>query len=352
MAYSVNCISSESENYHNTMATFLGFKMIFAKKMFHDLSLSVPSSNQSIITIKWLHIYYDSVINNWNNLHLVVTMPGYDTYYMDSRGKEYWCVSEGSECRTCNVKIIKDKVLSGLLSGAHWLENLNTKFKQGRKLDQSNVMLWWTGRSKAECCRLSHSAGARIYSVLTGGKYNGWLPRISRCRASQDCPSFLLDYDKSACYRLDINTEGSRDIITPALSHSAYFEKICLRSPACEKAWIFERSVGFLLQGYDDRVVEGVAGRLDCEELCLIETEFPCASAEYDYSSAECRLSRHSRRSQPAAYRATTRDIDYLENQCVSQLPRSENCNYESYEDQDIGYPDIKIQAASATEVR
>lgn len=172
MAYSVNCISSESENYHNTMATFLGFKMIFAKKMFHDLSLSVPSSNQSIITIKWLHIYYDSVINNWNNLYLVVTMPRYDTYYMDSRGKEYWCVSEGSECRTCNVKIIKDKVLSGLLSGAHWLENLNTKFKQGRKLDQSNVMLWWTGRSKAECCRLSHSAGARIHSVL-GGNITG-----------------------------------------------------------------------------------------------------------------------------------------------------------------------------------
>ena len=36
-----------------------------------------------------------------------------------------------------------------------------------------------------------------------------------RCRASQDCPSFLLDYDKSACFRLDINTEDSRDIIVP-----------------------------------------------------------------------------------------------------------------------------------------
>ena len=98
-------------------------------------------------------------------------------------------------------------------------------------------------------------------------------------------------------------------------------------------------------------MVEGVAGRVDCEELCLIETDFPCASAEYDYSSAECRLSQHSRRSQPAAYRATTRDIDYIENQCVREEPRSESCNYESYEDQDIGYPDIKIQAASATEV-
>ena len=94
-----------------------------------------------------------------------------------------------------------------------------------------------------------------------------------------------------------------------------------------------------------------MAGRLDCEELCLIETEFPCASAEYDYGSAECRLSRHSRRSQPAAYRASTRDIDYIENQCVREEPRSDSCNYESYEDQDIGYPDIQIQAATATEV-
>ena len=32
------------------------------------------------------------------------------------------------------------------------------------------------------------------------------------------------------------------------LVRSAYYEKICLRSPACEKAWIFERAVGYLLQ--------------------------------------------------------------------------------------------------------
>ena len=98
--------------------------------------------------------------------------------------------------------------------------------------------------------------------------------------------------------------------------------------------------------------MEGVAGRLDCEELCLLETEFPCASAEFDYSLAECRLSRQTRRSQPAAYRATTRDVDYIENQCVREDQRRESCDYESYQDQDIGYPDIKIQAATATEVR
>ena len=37
------------------------------------------------------------------------------------------------------------------------------------------------------------------------------------------------------------------------------------------------------LQGYDDRIIQGVVGRIDCQELCLIETEFACASAEYEY---------------------------------------------------------------------
>jgi len=171
----------------------------------------------------------------------------------------------------------------------------------------------------------------------------------NRCRASQDCPSFLLDYDKSACFRLDINTEDSRDIIVPTDTRSAYYEKICLRSPACEKAWIFERAVGYLLQGYDDRIIQGVVGRIDCQELCLIETEFPCASADYDYSTRECKLSRESRRTQPGAYRATTGDIDYIENQCVVEEVDT-GCKYEVYEGQDIGYADIKVQAGSAKE--
>ena len=110
--------------------------------------------------------------------------------------------------------------------------------------------------------------------------------------------------------------------------------------------------MGYLLQGHDDRVVEGVAGRLDCQELCLTETEFSCASAEYDYTKAECRLSKQTRRSQPASYRATTQDIDYIENQCVREEADFESCKYESYEDQDIGYSDIKLRAGSAEEVR
>ena len=79
-------------------------------------------------------------------------------------------------------------------------------------------------------------------------------------------------------------------------------------------------------------VVGGVESRLECEELCLLESEFRCASAGYSYTDLECSLSRHTRyctvhtgctvlcgarRSRPASWRATTSNTDYLENQCA-----------------------------------
>ena len=96
-------------------------------------------------------------------------------------------------------------------------------------------------------------------------------------------------------------------------------EKLCLNVPACEKAWIYARLVGYVVEGYDDRVVTDVNSRKSCQELCLIETEFQYLIAEYVYSSREFRLSRESRRSQSASYRATTTDVDYLENQCARE---------------------------------
>ena len=48
--------------------------------------------------------------------------------------------------------------------------------------------------------------------------------------------------------------------------------------------------------------------------------------------------------------RATTGDIDYIENQCVVEEVDT-SCKYEVYEGQDIGYADIQVQASSAKEV-
>lgn len=161
----------------------------------------------------------------------------------------------------------------------------------------------------------------------------------------------MLDYDNSACYQLETNLEDNRDIITSTNSRTGYFQKVCLRAPACEKAWIYERTVGYLLEGEDDRVIAGVESRTGCEELCLLELEFTCASAEYFYDLAECRLSRQTRRSRPASFRAGTENVDYLENQCVRErLPPT--CRPDLYENQDFGYADIDISVNSAEEVK
>ena len=42
--------------------------------------------------------------------------------------------------------------------------------------------------------------------------------------------------------------------------------------------------------------------------------------------------------------------MDYIENQCVKE-PVKESCQYELYENQDIGYADIQVQTGSAAEV-
>lgn len=54
---------------------------------------------------------------------------------------------------------------------------------------------------------------------------------------------------------------------------------------------------------------------------------------------------------QHFSHRATTGDIDYIENQCVVEEVDT-SCKYEVYEGQDIGYADIQVQANSAKEVR
>ncbi|XP_023343636.1 uncharacterized protein LOC111713076 isoform X2 [Eurytemora carolleeae] len=171
----------------------------------------------------------------------------------------------------------------------------------------------------------------------------------NRCRASEDCPAFLIDYEEEACYRLDTNTDDNRELIEPTEKRTNYFEKVCLQAPACEKAWIFERAMGYELDGYDDRVVNQVGTRQQCQELCLLETEFQCHSAEYVFKTLECRLSRESRRSQPAAYRATPDDMAYMENQCARER-RLGNCEYDEYKNQDIGFADIQTSARNPEE--
>lgn len=106
------------------------------------------------------------------------------------------------------------------------------------------------------------------------------------------------------------------------------------------------------MAGYDDRIEKAILTRKECQELCLNDKKLPCRSAEYDYTTFTCRLSRETRRSQPAAYRATTEDIDYLENQCAADFPKSIGvCDYQEYPGQDLGFGDLQITSKDKEEV-
>ena len=150
--------------------------------------------------------------------------------------------------------------------------------------------------------------------------------------------------------------------------HNAYQ----FSAPACEKAWIYERVPGFELAGYDDKIEKAVLTRKECQEKCLKDTDLPCRSAEYDYTTFTCRLSRETRRSQPAAYRyyhksnfnfvvelqtndylyrATTDDVDYLENQCADSRSYG-MCDYQEYPESDLGFGDLQITTRSKEEVK
>ncbi|XP_043226061.1 uncharacterized protein LOC122383576 [Amphibalanus amphitrite] len=171
----------------------------------------------------------------------------------------------------------------------------------------------------------------------------------SRCRASTACPSFLVDYDRGACFRLDLTSEGRTHLLVPARGHTAYFEKVCLQAPACGKAWVFERVLGRELAGLDDLVLEEITSRRTCEEYCLLNHQLPCRSAEFVASQRLCRLSSSSRRTAPNALRPAL-DTEYLENQCVPHVS-STGCDWEKRPERQMTYRDLEVSATSRERV-
>ncbi|XP_013789114.1 uncharacterized protein LOC106472986, partial [Limulus polyphemus] len=174
----------------------------------------------------------------------------------------------------------------------------------------------------------------------------------NRCRASPDCPAFLINYDRRACFALNIISEGRRESLMSSPDKANYFEKICLKASGCERAWAFERVVGKELLGFDDRVIGDIPNKLECQELCLQERVFPCRSGEYDYTLQQCRLSTEDRRSQPSSFRPAIGDVDYFENQCVDNTGGPGQCQYEQKNDLDLQQPDLLRSAFSPEQCR
>ncbi|KAL1469347.1 hypothetical protein MTO96_005044 [Rhipicephalus appendiculatus] len=130
-----------------------------------------------------------------------------------------------------------------------------------------------------------------------------WSADSSARWPASDCPAFSVNYQNMRCDKLDRNSQGRTQELSPRAGEN-YFEKICLRgnfATACQgKAWAFERVLGLeLVPTLYDKSFAHVQSRRDCEEYCLNEQTFDCRSAVYFDDTAECRLSRHDRRTQP-----------------------------------------------------
>ena len=93
------------------------------------------------------------------------------------------------------------------------------------------------------------------------------------------------------------------------------FDKLC----NTERGWAFERVINGALDGYDHKSKDGVESRNECARLCLLEEDFECRSAEYDFEAKICILSREDRRTQPEAFRNDVFGVDYIENQCAKR---------------------------------
>lgn len=91
----------------------------------------------------------------------------------------------------------------------------------------------------------------------------------------------------------------------------------------CNKSWVFETVRGATLIGNDTKALSRNMSRTECQQNCLNESDFDCRSVKFKVSSAGnetvgvCTLSNSDRHLMPTAYRVSTFDDYYLENQCT-----------------------------------
>ncbi|CAG2056218.1 unnamed protein product, partial [Timema podura] len=176
---------------------------------------------------------------------------------------------------------------------------------------------------------------------------------ICRCRASRDCLGFVVDYDKSACFRVNSSYESQNyslpHIVT--IRRYNYFQRTCLRIPGnCTgRWWALERVPGYELVSSGIALVSNVPDSERCAELCLNENRFPCRSAMF--SPGRCVLSAEDRRTQPDSYRASPGDIEYLENQCIDSNPKGQTCSFQEFPNSSLSYTDVEFTGTTQAQV-
>ncbi|XP_022257397.1 EGF-like domain-containing protein 2, partial [Limulus polyphemus] len=163
---------------------------------------------------------------------------------------------------------------------------------------------------------------------------------INRCRSSLDCQAVVVDYEKNACFNSTAHANRYGNTVSEKIN---YFEKICLQVAGCNRIWTLEEVRGRELVGMDDRVIEAVATKLRCQELCLQEREFRCHSGEYDHILLQCRLSVVDRRQRPSSFKPANDSVYYFDNLCVKRT--TDQCSYREHEDLDIDRHDLLLLA-------
>uniref|UniRef100_T1JZ41 ZP domain-containing protein n=1 Tax=Tetranychus urticae TaxID=32264 RepID=T1JZ41_TETUR len=166
-------------------------------------------------------------------------------------------------------------------------------------------------------------------------------------RRGHRCRAFSIEYGPNQhCFLLE-DSAGENHLALSKIPNIAYFEKICLKAKPCGRLWSFERIIGYQLTDLPDREIHNVDLRSDCQDHCLAESTFVCRSATFDYSRKICKLFKETQRSRPSAFKATSEEIDYLENHCVKE-PSS--CQYKDFTDTFSGNIDRVTHAFSLTD--
>ena len=181
---------------------------------------------------------------------------------------------------------------------------------------------------------------------------NSLLACSSACdEALYNCPAFVIDRSNDKCLKLDRNSQGRSKVFVKNDS-MLYFEKICLRvdsdsTQGCSsKIWSFERILGYQLpsQLYA-KSIELVQSRRDCEELCLSERTFECASALYNEQTIKCQLSQHRQGIHAKLLPMNNSKISYLENQCFHKT--ASDCVYDAQKGFKSKYSDLVFHGLS-----
>ncbi|XP_063230365.1 uncharacterized protein LOC134535230 [Bacillus rossius redtenbacheri] len=180
-----------------------------------------------------------------------------------------------------------------------------------------------------------------------------------RCRSSSNCRSLVIDYQRSACFRVNASSYLPPEIEVPPVvtaRRASFFQRACLQVPRnCSgRLWAATRAPGYELVGQAAGPALAVDSVEQCVDRCLTATLFPCRSAVYTpptYSSrGRCSLSFEDRRSQPDAYRATPVRVQYLEVECLNATVRGQTCSYEEFPNNTLGLGDADYWGLTKTQ--